>query len=134
MTPAIVGTALTFLNLPLYWLLVRRAQHLGLALASSIGIIAYTIALYVILRRRTHNREMGGLLIFSLKIAAASAVSAIVCHRILSWLEARVAWETTHGALLVLVVTSAAGLLMVGILAKLLGVREVETYLRKLRL
>jgi putative peptidoglycan lipid II flippase len=134
LTPAIVGTALTFLNLPLYWLLVKRAQHLGLALASSIGIIAYTIALYVILRRRTHNRETGGLLIFSLKIAAASAVSAIVCHRILSWLEARVAWETTHGALLVLVVTSAAGLLMVGILAKLLGVREVETYLKKLRL
>src|ERR1035438_3695328 len=38
LTPAIVGTVLTFLNLPLYWLLVRHYQHLGLAMASSIGI------------------------------------------------------------------------------------------------
>ncbi len=31
LVPAIVGTVLTFANLPVYWLLVRRYQHLGLA-------------------------------------------------------------------------------------------------------
>ncbi len=29
LTPAIVGTVLTFANLPLYWLLVRHYRHLG---------------------------------------------------------------------------------------------------------
>ena len=32
--PAIVGTALTFASLPVYWVLARRWQHLGLAAAS----------------------------------------------------------------------------------------------------
>jgi putative peptidoglycan lipid II flippase len=134
LTPAIVGTALTFLNLPVYWLLVKRAQHLGLAMASSIGIVAYTVALFVILRRRTHNPGTGALLVFSLKIAAASVASGMFCYRMLIWLEARVAWRTTHGALLVVVLTSAAGFLIVGILAKLLRVREVDLYLKKLHL
>jgi putative peptidoglycan lipid II flippase len=133
LTPAIVGTALTFLNLPVYWLLVKRAQHLGLAMASSIGIVLYTVALFLILNRRTQNSETGALLVFSLKIAAASIASGVVCYRVLLWLEERVPWRTTHGALLVLVLTSAAGFLMVGILAKLLRVREVDVYLKKLR-
>src|SRR6201987_6383462 len=45
--PAIVGTVLTFANLPVYWLLVRRAQHLGLAMASSVGITVYTVVIFV---------------------------------------------------------------------------------------
>ena len=41
LTPAIVGTVLAVANLPVYWLLVRHFQHIGLALASSLGITAY---------------------------------------------------------------------------------------------
>ena len=61
LVPAIVGTVLTFANLPVYWLLVRRYQHLGLAMASSLGITVYTVILFFLLNRRTHNRAGRGL-------------------------------------------------------------------------
>src|SRR5579863_2587572 len=72
LTPAIVGTVLAFANLPVYWLLVRRAHASGLAIASSLGIIAYTVALFVLLNRRTHNREARSITVFFLKVCVAS--------------------------------------------------------------
>ncbi len=68
--PAIVGTVLTFASLPMYWLLVRRAQHLGLAMASSLGITVYTVMLFFLLNRRTHNRQVGAMMLFFLKVCA----------------------------------------------------------------
>ena len=133
LTPAVVGTAITFLNLPVYWLLVRREQHLGLATASSLGIIVYTVPLFVLLNRSTANREAGSLLVFFAKIAIASAVGALACFELLTWLETRIAWRTTHGAFAVLVVASLAGLMVTAALGKLLRVRELDTYLKKLR-
>ncbi|HYV32559.1 MAG TPA: murein biosynthesis integral membrane protein MurJ, partial [Candidatus Binatia bacterium] len=132
LTPAVVGTAITFLNLPVYWLLVRRAQHLGLALASSLGIIVYTIVLFVLLNRRTANREAQSLLAFFAKVAIASAAGALACFELLTWLETRIAWRTTHGAFAVLVVASLAGLMVTAALGKLLRVRELDSYLKKL--
>ena len=133
LTPAVVGTAITFLNLPVYWLLVRRAQHLGLAMASSLGIIVYTIVLFALLNRSTANREAGSLLVFFAKIAAAAALGGLACFELLTWLETRIAWRTTHGAFVVLVLASLAGLLLTAAAAKLLRVRELDTYLKKLR-
>ncbi len=68
-TPAVVGTVTTLLSLPVYWLLVRRLDYVGLALASTIGIVAYTILLFVLLARRTKNPEEGNLVVFFLKVA-----------------------------------------------------------------
>src|SRR6202043_2956963 len=34
-TPAVVGTVMTALNIPVYWWLARHTQYVGLALASS---------------------------------------------------------------------------------------------------
>jgi len=134
LTPAILGTVFTFLNLPLYWLLVRRAQHLGLALASSLGIIVYCIVLSVLLVRRTANRGARELLVFLAKVGVASAVAALACFYLLQGLEARVAWQTTRGALGVLVMVSAVGFLLTGIVAKLLRVRELDSYLKRVGL
>ena len=133
LTPAVVGTLLTLANLPVYWLLVRRAQHLGLALASSIGIIVYTIALFVLLNRRTANREAGALLVFFGKISAASVAAGLVSFQLVSWLEARVNWKTTHGAFLVLVVASLVGFALTVVFAWLLRIRELDGYLARLR-
>ena len=130
-TPAVVGTVMTALNLPLYWYLVHRAQHLGLALASSLGIIAYTIVLFVLLNRRTNNREQGALVVFFLKVTAASAAAGYVCFRLAHRLEHLIAWRRTLGSLEVLIVVSVAGILMVGLLMKLLRVRELDRYLRR---
>jgi putative peptidoglycan lipid II flippase len=133
LTPAWTGTALTFLNLPVYWILVRHFRHLGLALASSCGIVAYTVLLFVLLTRRTHNPEVRGLLLFFFKVALASAVAAAASFELVSVLETQIAWKTTHGALIVLVVASAVGFLLTAALAKLLRVRELDGYLKKLR-
>ena len=131
LTPAVVGTALTFLNLPVYWILVRRAQHLGLAVASSTGIIAYTIILFFLLVRRTANRQAGSLILFFLKVALASALAAVAAYRLVGWLETRVPWQTTLGAFEVLVVASTVGFLLTAIFAKLLRVRELDSYVRR---
>jgi putative peptidoglycan lipid II flippase len=132
LTPAVTGTVLTFLNLPLYWLLVRHFQHLGLALASSCGIVAYAVVLFVLLIRRTRNREAVSLLTFFLKVSAAGGLAGLACYQVVLWLETRVAWQATRGALLVLVLASAVGFLLTVALAKLFRVREVDPYLKKL--
>ena len=134
LTPAWVGTALTFLNLPVYWLLVRHSQHLGLALASSCGIIAYTVVLFVLLMRRTANREASSLVVFFLKVSAASGLAALATFELVKVLGAYIGWETSGSAFLVLVLASAVGFLLTAVLAKLLRVRELDTYLKKVGL
>jgi putative peptidoglycan lipid II flippase len=131
-TPAVVGTGLTFLSLPLYWWLVRHFQHLGLAWASSLGIVAYTVILFLLWNRRARNPEARALLIFLLKICVASALAGVACFELSSWLGLRLGWQTTHQALLVLAITSSVGLALIAILAKLLGLKEFEDYLKRL--
>ncbi|MFB3923477.1 MAG: murein biosynthesis integral membrane protein MurJ [Terriglobia bacterium] len=134
LTPAVVGTVFTFLNLPIYWVLVHRLQHLGLALASSIGVMAYTIALYILLNRRTRNPDSAGLTIFFLKLCAASSLAAAASYGVVSWLEPRLGWQTPARAFLVLVVASAVGFLLTAVVAKLLRVRELDVYWAKVGL
>jgi putative peptidoglycan lipid II flippase len=123
-TPAVVGTGLTFLSLPVYWWLARHFQHLGLALASSLGIIAYTAILFLLLNRHIRNSETRALLIFSLKIGVVSALAGVACFKLSNWLGSLLGWQTTHQALLVLVVVSSVGLALMALLAKLLRLRE----------
>ena len=130
--PAVVGTALTFANLPVYWLLVRRAQHLGLAMASSIGITVYTVIIFLLLARRTHNREEGALVGFFVKVCAASALVAAVCYKLRQLLEPHLAWHTLPGALSLLVAVTTAGILLLLIIGKLLGIRELDEQLARL--
>jgi putative peptidoglycan lipid II flippase len=132
LTPAVVGTGLTFLNIPVYWLLVRRYQYVGLAFASSIGIIVYAVALFVLLNRRTANRDLTTLVSFFVKVSGASALAAAVCSALAGWLKPHIGWQTTHGAFLVLLVAGSVGCLSVLAVSKALGVRELDPYLRKL--
>jgi putative peptidoglycan lipid II flippase len=131
-TPAVVGTGLTFLSLPVYWQLARYFQHLGLAAASSLGIIAYTVILFYLLNRRIHNPQARALLIFLLKIAAVSALAGFACFKLNDRLGAVIGWRTTHQALLVLVIVSSVGLALMALLAKLFRVKEFEDYLKRL--
>ena len=133
LTPAIVGTVLAFANLPVYWLLVRRAQHLGLALASSIGITAYTVVLFVLLNRRTHNREAGTMTLFFLKVCAASATVGWVCYRLELFLEPHFAWHTMPGAFTLLVIVTSTGIALLLIAVKLLRIREFNELIPRIR-
>ena len=130
-TPAVVGTAMTLLNLPLYWWLVKRSQHVGLALASSLGIIAYTIVLFVLLNRRTKNHDEAALAVFFVKVTAASLVSGYACYRMVGWLETRMRWQAPLGTLALLTIASTIGVIVLGVSLKVLRVAELESYLQR---
>jgi putative peptidoglycan lipid II flippase len=132
LTPAVTGTLLAVLNLPVYWVLVHRFQHLGLALASSIGIIAYTAVLSAFLKRRLPGYELGPIATFFGKIAALSAVAGLVTFLVCHWLGARIGWNSTKGALIDLAVATAAGLAVALALAWIFHVQEVDELRRRL--
>jgi putative peptidoglycan lipid II flippase len=134
LTPVATGTAVTFLSLPMYWFLSRRWQHMGLALSSSLAVITYAVILFVLLNRRTHNAKPGSIVPFFLKVAAAAALSAWVCARVCQVLEARIRWHSTHGAFLVLLGASAAGLPTALVLMKVFRIHEIDRYLKRLRI
>lgn len=132
-TPAIVGTILTFADIPLYWWLVKHFEHLGLALASSIGITVLTIALFVLLVRRMHCHETAGLLLFLSKVTLASLLAAGVVFELASSIAGHFHWQRFRGSLEVFVISTAAGALLVIGLFKLLRVREIDPLLSRLR-
>jgi putative peptidoglycan lipid II flippase len=51
-TPAITGTLVTILSVPLYWALFEARGLTGLAIASDIGIVIQTAALAILLHRK----------------------------------------------------------------------------------
>jgi putative peptidoglycan lipid II flippase len=132
LTPAIVGTAVTFLNLPIYWIFAKRFQYGGLALASSIGITTYAVVLFFFLSRRALSREAGEVGWFFVKLAIGSALGAFACLKVVRWMESRVVWQTMHGAFFVLVPASAVGFVAIGILFKCMRVGELDALLRRL--
>ena len=132
--PALIGTAITFLNLPVYWLLVKPMQYRGLALASSIGISAYAIVLFVSLYRSTANKAALEMVGFFLRIAAASVVGAAGAYGVVWWLEARTNWQTTLGSFIVLIAATPVGLVLTGLMAKLFRIRELDDYLKSIPL
>jgi len=129
--PAVVGTLTTFASLPLYVWLMRVMGFKGLALASSIGIGAYTVVLFVMLARRTENPDTWGVVGFFSKVAAASAIAGIACHKFAGWLETHLAWHRPLYALFLLSVDTAVGVLILYALLKALRVRELDTYVRR---
>lgn len=133
-TPAIVGTLFTFLDIPMYWWLSKRAQYRGLAMASSAGIILFTIVLFVLLIRRTRNRETGDLLWFFAKVTAASVFSAIVVYKMAHWMARSIAWERPLGSFEILLAASATGLAILFVLLKLFRTRELDFYLARAKL
>jgi len=130
-TPAVVGTLFTLLNLPIYWYLARHWQARGLAAASSWSVVGYTATVFVLLARKTQNHRSNEVLRFSLKLVAATVPPAIVAHYLASSLERVMPLQNTFGALGVLVIIAAVGIGLIYLLARLLRVRELESWLRK---
>ncbi|HTS11232.1 MAG TPA: murein biosynthesis integral membrane protein MurJ [Candidatus Limnocylindrales bacterium] len=130
-TPAVVGTVMTGLNIPLYWVLVRHAQYRGLALASSIGIVLYTAVLFVLLNRRTKNREASNIGMFFLKVSAASIIAGGTCYALGNWVRQYIAWQRPFGALAMLVIVTAVGIPLLAVCFKIFRVAEFESYMKQ---
>jgi putative peptidoglycan lipid II flippase len=132
--PALIGTAITLLNLPVYWLLVKSMQFRGLALASATGISAYAIVLFVSLYRSTKNKATLDMVGFFLRVAVASVVGAAGAFEVVRWLEGRTNWQNTLGAFVVLIVATPVGLTLTALAAKVLRIRELNDYLKSIPL
>jgi putative peptidoglycan lipid II flippase len=131
-TPAVIGTSITFVSLPMYWFLSRHWAHVGLATASSICVIVYTAVVFILLARRTSNADAKGLFLFTIKVAAICAVSAYFCYRVALWLGTFIAWRNTLGALKLIVIAGFLGISLMALLAKLFRLEEIDSYRRKL--
>jgi len=134
MRPAVIGTIITFLNLPVYWLLVKPMQFRGLALASTIGISVYAIVLFFSLYRSTANKATLEMVGFFLRVGAASVVGAAGAFEVVRWIEGRTNWQNTLGSFTILIVATPVGLILTGLVAKLLRIREMNDYLKSIPL
>jgi putative peptidoglycan lipid II flippase len=132
LTPAVLGTVLALLNLPVYWLLVRHMQLLGLALASSIGIIVYTVVLAGFLKRRLPGYEIRPLLALFGKITAVSIVMGFATWWLVDRLGASINWTSIPRAFAVLVIATLTGLGLGLVLAWIFRVEEVRSLLQRL--
>lgn len=76
--PVVSGTIVTFIFIPLNWILMKPLGHGGLALATSIAVTLHMLILLEILRRRLGGLN-GGLIIRSLvKVCISSALAGAV--------------------------------------------------------
>jgi putative peptidoglycan lipid II flippase len=113
-TPAITGTLITVLSVPMYWALFKAHGLTGLAIASDIGIFAQTASLAILLHRKrlvslSHLEfpELGRAFLATLIAYAATATAAhflppVSTHPkdILTIAAASIAWAAAAGATL----------------------------------
>ena len=113
-TPAITGTLITVLSVPMYWTLYHTLDLKGLAIASDIGIFVQTASLAILLHKKrlvslSHLEfaELGRALVAALLAWAATAAAtrflpSVSTHLrdILTIAAASVAWAATAGVAL----------------------------------
>jgi putative peptidoglycan lipid II flippase len=128
LTPALLGTLITFISLPLYWFCARTWQYIGLAVASSIVAVLFVTLSMILLFRHTDARNLNGILLCLGKVIFASFLGGLICRGAVNWLESRIPWHTVSGALLVLVLVTLLGFPLILAISRLLGVREVDEY------
>ncbi|MBI4458472.1 MAG: hypothetical protein HY648_00260, partial [Acidobacteria bacterium] len=97
LTPTLMGTGLTLAWLPIYWWLAQRFQHVGLAAASTLGILVYAAALLWVLYRRL---QIGGtaLGLFLLRTIGSTALAGGITLYARRLLEAQTNWQTMAGS------------------------------------
>lgn len=118
-TPAIIGTTVTVLSAPLYWVLFRTLDLTGLALASDLGILVQTATLAILLHRKRlvslaqlefgeiGRAALASLLAFGAAYAAAHAMPVAHTHTedLVTLTAGSIAWGV--GALVVLTLTGS---------------------------
>lgn len=90
--PVVIGTLSTAAALPIYWVLHRVMDVDGLALASTIAITIYTIALAAVWYRRTGWEHARPVAVTAIRATLAAALGALA-----SWSLARVILDAGSG-------------------------------------
>ena len=89
------------------------------------------MVLFVLLNKRTRNRESLNVFLFFLKMSAASCVVGLLCYHLTNYLENFIPWQKLGGAVLLLTIVSTIGLLLLAAALKILRVPELDAYLRR---
>ncbi len=97
LTPTIVGSGLTLLSLPLYWFGAHHHGHLGLAAASTIAVLIYTLGLWIVLYRRL-KMSLAPVFNYLLRTATASSIAAVAAGVALWALDQQISWRSFTGA------------------------------------
>jgi putative peptidoglycan lipid II flippase len=131
-TPAVVGTFVALVSIPVYWYFCDRWNYLGLAAASTASIVAYTSVVAYLLVRRTKNSGIYELLWFSVRITGLSVLMGLACYFLSNWLATIVFWQSSVRSFGLLAAVGCFGLITFLGLAWLFRVEEVESYRRKI--
>ena len=126
-TPAITGTVITVLSVPMYWSLFRALGLEGLALASDFGIFAQTATLAILLHRK-HLVNLRHLEFGELGRALLAAVIAFLATSSVMHLLPRPSTHRTD--LLVILTGSAVWLVAAGAVLLLSGSKLPKQVLR----
>ncbi len=133
-TPALIGTLMTFLSLPLYWFCARKWDYLGLAAASSIVGALFVGALTIAFFRLANFRDARSVTACFARVSTACLIGGLLCQGLLQWLQTFLSWQSAVGAFFLVVAIGAIGYPLILFTARMLGVKEVDQYWRKLRL
>jgi putative peptidoglycan lipid II flippase len=122
-TPAIAGTLITVLSIPMYWALFNARGLTGLAIASDIGIFVQTATLAILLHRK---RLVSLLHLEYAELARALAAALIAFAGAYSSAHALVrALPTLHGHMAdLLIITSGSGAWALAAFLVLLALRS----------
>src|SRR5262249_13357171 len=131
-TPAVIGSLVTFLSLPLYWFCARTWNYLGLAAARFIFAGGFLVTLAMAVFFSTSLEHLKSVWVCFIKVSLACATGALLCRGIIRSLEPWITWQTGSGASLLLVIVTAVGFPLMLLTARMLGVKEVDQYWKKL--
>jgi putative peptidoglycan lipid II flippase len=91
-TPAITGTLVTVLSIPLYWALFRAHGLTGLAIASDIGIFVQTASLAILL----HRKRLVSLRHLEFRELGRALAAALVAYAVTAWATHHLPEVSTH--------------------------------------
>jgi putative peptidoglycan lipid II flippase len=131
--PVMLSINTIVLNLVLSLILVRWIGFRGLAVATSLAAIVHGVLALVLLRQQLGRIGGGHLAMTFLKISAASAVMALVVTVATRELSAWAPGTGTGAQLLRLTIAIGAGLIAVGLSAKLLRISEFDEVIDRVR-
>ena len=98
LTPALAGTLASVFALPLYWLGAKEFGAPGVALAGTLGVVLYTLALCAVWRRRHGCGALRGLTLKSLHATAFCLPACAAAYGSIVLVERGFAPESLWGA------------------------------------
>ena len=131
LTPAITGTIITVLSVPMYWALFRAHGLQGLAIASDLGITVQTLSLAVLL----HRKRLVSLLHLEGWEIGRAAVTALCAAMAVGFVAVRLPPTRTHtGDLITLGIGSAVWAAVSFGILRLTGSKLPRQILRRRRM